>query len=260
MFESFRARTPEEVAPIESLPSDFTELEADLGEWFVSKKRGAGCKVIRRDAPGEVRFLVQHGQPCKREPSRRGTESSCTFFRPERTDVVIYDLVHNELRINASTMTELKLYRTKFSEHLFGDDEKFVYAEKYTLEPLKERGEEALCCRDVGGIEWVRLTEIEYVWPGKLGHVEKHKAGDVFRALAALRRRIERDAEIRMAKFAVKLEGERRSRAVLIRPRNRAEYGRGEPALIIEEWLHARGFVLVGSAAYAEAEPTVAGA
>jgi hypothetical protein len=216
--------------------------------------------VIRKDAPGEVRFLVQHGQPCKREPSRRGGESTCTFFRPERTDVVIYDLVNNELRVNAGSLAELKLYRARFGQHLFSDEAKFVYAEKYTLEPLKE-GEGALSCRDIAGMEQVCLREIEYEWPGGLDHFERHKADDAFQALALLHRSIEREADIRMAKFAVKFEGERRARTVTIRPRNRAEYGRGEQALIIEEWLRARGFVLVGSAAeYAEAEPSMAGA
>jgi hypothetical protein len=259
-FESFRARVREDVTPIEALPSDFTELEQDLDGWFVSRKRGPGCKVIRKDAPGEVRLLVQHGQPCKREPSRKGRDSSCTFYRPERTDVIVYDFINNELRINASALAELKFYREMFGKHLFGDEQKFIYVEKYTLEPLKEQGEEALRCRDIAGMEWVRLTQIEYDWGGAFEHVEKHKAHDVFKALAVIRRRIEPTAEIRVAKFAVKLEGQRRPRSVLIRPRNIAEYGRGEEALIIEEWLRARGFVLVGSAAYAEAEPAVAGA
>jgi hypothetical protein len=174
-FESFRARVPEEVAPPEALPSDFAELEQDLGEWFEARKRGGGVRVIRKDATGEVRFLVQHGQPCKREPSRRGAESTCTFFRPERTDLVIYDLVNNELRANAGALAELRLYRQKFGHHLFGDEEKFVYAEKYTLDPLKDHGAAALYCRDVAGIEWVRLREIEYAWPGSLDHIEKHK-------------------------------------------------------------------------------------
>lgn len=257
-FESFRARVPEEVTPVEALPSDLTSLEQDLDGWFVSRKRGPGCKVIRKDAPGEVRFLLQHGQPCKREPSRKGRQSTCTFYRPERTDVIVYDFGNNELRINASSLAELKLYREMFGKHLFGDHEKFVYVEKYTLEPLKQQGEEALRCRDIAGMEWVRLREIEYAWGGAFEHVERHKAHDVFKALALVDRGLERAAEISMAKFAVKLHGQRRARSVLIRPRNIAEYGRGEEALIIEEWLRARGFVLVGSAAYAEAEPAVA--
>lgn len=112
-FESFRARDPEAVIPPEQLPIQFDQLEADLEGWFMAKKRGVGCRVIRTDLEGEIRFLVQHGQLCKREPSRKGPQSTCTFFRPEKTDLVIYDALNNELRISTSTIGELRLYREK---------------------------------------------------------------------------------------------------------------------------------------------------
>ncbi|MBI4463818.1 MAG: hypothetical protein HY647_03840 [Acidobacteria bacterium] len=259
-FESFPATDPDDVTPIEALPSELSPLEGDLDGWFKSKKRGIGSKVIRKDSSNEVRFLIQHGQPCRREPSRRGSESTSTFFRPEKTDVVIYDLGNNELRINTSTLGELRLYRNQFGKHLFGDENKFLYAEKYTLEPLREQGEEALSCRDIQGMESVVLREIEYGRAGGYEHVIKHKAADLFAALAASEEGIEREAKLLMAKFSVALEGQKLPCSVVIRPRNIAEYGRGEQALQIEQWLRARGFVHVGSAAYAETEPVMASA
>ena len=182
-FESLRARDPEDVVPADQLPIEFDALEADMEVWFLARSRGIGCRVIRTDLPGEIRFLVQHGQPCKREPSRKGSQSTCTFFRPEKTDLVIYDFLHNELRISTSTIGELRLYREKFGKHVFGDPEKFVYAEKYTLAPLRTKGVGSLLCRDVGGIEWIYLTELEYAWPFAFDYTERHKASDVFKAL-----------------------------------------------------------------------------
>ena len=246
-FESFRARDPENVLPVEQLPTQFDALEADLEGWFLARKRGVGCRVIRVDLPGEVRFLVQHGDPFKRQPSRKGAQSTCTYFRPERTDLVVYDFVNNELRISTRTLGELRLYREKFGKHLFGDPEKFVYAQKYTLLPLKKLGAAALYCRDVGGMERVCLKEIEYAWPDTIAHTEKHKSEDVFKTLARLKRRIELDADILHAVFSVKLVGEKTARPVSIKPPNIAEYGRGEDAAIIEEWFRAREFVRVGS-------------
>ena len=248
-FESFRARDQEDALSVGQLPIEFGPLEADLEGWFTAHKRGVGCRVIRKDLQGEVRFLVQHGQPCKREPSRKGPQSTCTFFRPEKTDLVVYDLFSNELRMSTSTIGEMRLYREKFGKHVFGDPEKFIYSQKYTLGPLKTEGTGALQCRDVGGIEWVKLTEIEYVWPCAFDHSERHKADDVFKALALQERTIEKKANLAHARFAVKLAGETNPRPVLVRPPNIAEYGRGEEAAIIEQWLRARGFVLVGSAA-----------
>jgi hypothetical protein len=156
-FESYRAADPEMTIAMDELPSDLSPLEADLDQFFESKKRGIGCRIIRKDSPGEVRFLVQHGQTCKREPSRKGAQSTCTFFRPEKTDVIILDLLHNEMRINASSVLDRRQYRASFGRHLFNDENRFVFAEKYTLAPLQRDGELALACRDIDGIEIVRL-------------------------------------------------------------------------------------------------------
>ena len=247
-FESFRARVPETVLSLDDLPPQLDKLEEDLGGSFQSMKRSAACRVVRSDVEGEARFLIQHGQTCKRTPSLEGTRSTCTFFRPERTDSVVYVPAQNELRINASRLAELRLYRAKFGLHLFGDAEYFVYAEKYTLRPLQQRGQASLFCRDIGGMEAVWLNDIEYAWPGE-DHDARHRSNDVFHALAIQSRRIEPGAVIKKAVFSVRMQGETKLRSVLIRPRNIAEYGRGEEAAIIESWLRARGFVVVGAAA-----------
>jgi hypothetical protein len=260
-FESYRAANPERDIVVEDLPTDLMPLEQDLDEYFKSKKRGVGCRVIRKDSAGEIRFLVQHGQACKREPSRKGAQSTSTFFRPEKTDVVILDIDHNELRINASNLPDLRQYRALFSRHLFGDEDRFVFAEKYTLEPLKNDGPACLTCRDIEGMESVRLREIEYAWDGAFDHFETHRAEDVFKALTLLNRGVEKEAHVRRAVFKIKLEGEKKPRTVTIKAGNKSGYNRGEEAMIIEDWLRARGFVLMQESAQdAQAEPALADA
>ncbi len=260
-FESYRAADPEITIAMDELPSDLLPLEADLDQFFESKRRGIGCRIIRKDSPGEVRFLVQHGQTCKREPTRKGAQSTCTFFRPEKTDVVILDLLHNEMRINASSVPDRREYRAAFGRHLFGDENRFVFAEKYTLAPLQRDGELALACRDIDGIETVRLREVEYAWEGAFEHVETHRAEDLFKALALIQRDVEKQAHISRAIFKIKLTGEKRPRTVTIRAGNKSGYNRGEEATMIEEWLRARGFVLTEETVEnAEADSAVAGA
>lgn len=259
-FESFPAADPTSTLAIEDLPVELGPLEASLDQYCQRKKRGVGCRIIRTDAEGEVRFLVVHGQPCRREPSRKGPKSTSTFFRPERTDLVIYDAVHNELRINAGSIGDLKEYRAQFGAHLFGDEGRFVFAEKYTLEPLKQDPRSALACRDVAGIESVALREVEYSWGGAFDHVEIHRADGLLNALALIRRTIEAEAHIRKAVFKVKLTGEKKARSVTVKAGNKSGYNRGEEAALIEQWLRARGFVLVGEAANAQVEPALAGA
>jgi hypothetical protein len=259
-FESFRAADPDVVWAVEDLPADLSELEASLDAYFQAKKRGVGCRIMRKDSPGEVRFLVEHGQPCKREPSRKGPRSTSTFFRPEKTDVVIYDAVHNELRINASTFADVRQYRVLFGQHIFGGEDKFVFAEKYTLDPLKKDGRAALNCRDISGLDSVKLREIEYSWGGAFEHVEIHRAESLFHALELIHRTVEMEAQIRKAVFKVKLDGEKKPRTVTIKAGNKSGYNRGEEAMMIEEWLRARGFVLTEEgAADAQADAALAG-
>ncbi len=243
-FESYRLADPASGMEVDNLPQDLTPLEADLDRYFESKKRGGHSHVIRKDAANEIRFLVQHGQTCKREPSRKGGRSTCTFFRPEKTDVVLLDLTHKELRINASSAPDLRQYRTLFGRHLFHNDDYFVFAEKYTLEPLQIAGELALNCRDIDGLESVKLKEVEYAWGSAFEHTEIQRAVDLFKALPLIRRGLEREPLIRKAAFEVTLSGERRARTATIKAGNRSGYARGDEAMVIERWLRARGFVI----------------
>jgi hypothetical protein len=260
-FESYRAANPESVVDVGDLPSDLLPLEAALDKYFQSKKQGVGCPIIRKDSAGEIRFLVQHGQTCKREPSRKGTQSTCTFFRPEKIDVVILDIAHNEMRVNAANIHDCRQYRTLFGVHLFGDENRFVFTEKYTLEPLRSDSVAALNCRDVEGIESVHLREIEYSWDGAFDHVETHRAEDLFKALALLGRNIEKNGRISRAVFKIKLDGEKKARTVTIKAGNKSGYNRGEEATMIEDWLRARRFVLTQETAQdAQVDQTLAGA
>jgi hypothetical protein len=260
-FEHFPAREAGPGMSPEDLPQDLDALEGSLDQWFVAKKRGAGCVIDRAVAGSEARFLVAHGMPCKRERNRKGRESSPLYFRPEKTDLVIYDAATNELRAHAGTLGELRLYVSTFGHHLFGDPEQFVYTAKYTLEPLKDLGRDALRCRDIDGIESIRLREIRYLWPGAFEHVEIHRAFDLFLAFAMRRMAIHREPKITKAVFEVKLQGVEKTRKVSICPPNVAEYGHGDEAALIEEWLRRRGFILVGAAAGdEEADAVLAGA
>jgi hypothetical protein len=252
-FESFRAADSAATIEIDAIPDDLGPLEEALGQYFEEKKRGIGCRVIRKDSPEEIRYLVQHGQPCKREPSRKGPLSTCTFFRPEKTDVVIVHAAQKELRINASCKPDLRKYREMFGLYLFGDAGKFVYIEKYTLEPLRAQGEAALRCKDVDGIESVRLTQLEFDWGGAFDYIERHVAADVFKALAVREAKMPTDPIIRKAVFKVKLGGEKKARAVSVTAGNQAGYQRSEECMLVEQWLWARGFVLLDTKAYADA-------
>lgn len=252
-FESFAPADPAMVIDAEQLPQDLGELEAALREYFRSKKKGRRCRVFRKNTPGSIHFYVQHGQACRREPSVKGEESTCTFFRPERTDVVILDTDNPELRINSASAPDMRKYRELFGLHLFGSTETFRYAQKYNLEPLRKLGQASLECSDFPDLESARLTELEMDWGGALNNKSVEKADDVFMALEIRQAQIPDQPALKRAKIKVKLKGIRKARVLSLVEGNKSGYPRGEEAAIFEEWLRAREFIVYGKRAYEEA-------
>jgi hypothetical protein len=252
-FESFAPADPAMVINVQELPEDLSELESALREYFRKKKKGRRCRVLRKNAPGAVHFYVQHGQACRREPSVKGEESTCTFFRPERTDMVILDTDNPELRINSASAPDMRKYRELFGLHLFGSAETFRYAQKYNLEPLRKLRQASLECSDFPDLESARLTELEMDWGGALNNKSVEKADDVFEALEIRHAQIPDQPALKRAKIKVKLKGIRKARMLSLVEGNKSGYPRGEEAAIFEEWLRAREFIVFGKRAYEEA-------
>ena len=218
-------------------------LERDLDDWFEAKRRGRGARVFAYPDEHEVRFLVRHGEPFKREESLAEADVSSVCYRPLKYDVVVYDRRLGELRINARLVGEKRLYRQQFGKHLFDDENCFPGTAKYTLEPLREYGADSLSCGDIDGIESIVLTEVHYFWGGTQGEIEIRKAADVFAALEARGRHMPERARLIKAVFKVKFADSNTPRSVKIRPSNIAEYTRDSDAAILERWLELRGFI-----------------
>lgn len=247
-FEYFQ--TNHSVPPTFATPTAAVrqQLERDLDDWFEQKRRGRGTRVFIYSSPEEVRFLIRHGEPFKREESLNGSGVASVCYRPLKYDVLVYDRQLGELRINAQLVGEKKLYCEKLGQHLFGDSGCFPGTRKYTLEPLREMGADALSCGDVEGIESITLTEVDFYWGGGHGEIEIRKAGDLFAALAAREGHLPTGPRILKAVFKVKFEDSKTPRTVKIRPGNVAEYTRDSDAALIEQWLTLRGFILQAEA------------
>jgi hypothetical protein len=221
-------------------------LEAALDQWFLKRKRGRGCRVLDYPRDDEVWFLVRHGAPYRREGSLVEGESASVFYRPEKFDVLVYSATLGELRISAPTKSEKEIYRELLGLHLFGSSAHFPSCQKYTLEPLREDGQAALVCSDIEGLDWIKLIEIQYFWPGTVNEVEIRRSDDIFAALEARRAGIREKARIMRAKFKVKFTESRTPRVVTVRPPNVAQYTRDDDSELIEAWLSRRGFIRNG--------------
>ena len=220
-------------------------LERSLGDWFAEKKKSDVVRVLVYPKSDEVWFLVRHGDTFRREGAVKDGQSSSVFYRPEKHDVVVYNPVVGELRVNAVTKGEKDLYRRKFGLHLFGDEDHFPDSlKKYTLEPLQVHGKAALACADVEGIDSIHLTEVTYFWGGAYNEMEIRRASDIFAALEARERELLSNVRISGAKFRVKFSDSKTPRSVNVRPPNVATFTRDDDGKHVEEWLRQREFLV----------------
>ncbi len=261
-YEYYQAK---EEDPVLKTPTakQLRNLEQDLNEWFEKKKRGGGVRVLPFPRPDGTWFTIRHGQLYKRDGSLDAGKPGSVTYRPAHHDVLVFDPAMGEIRIHACSANETELYRTRFGLHLFGSEEFFPGADKYTLEPLRKDGSASVVCDDVKGVDWVRLKEIRYQWGGPKGETETRAADDLFALWDARGRRVPDKARIVHAKFLVKFTDAKIARTVIIRPANVAKYVRDDDAVFLEDFLRKRGFMVAegtvtATEEYAEAEADLA--
>ncbi len=156
--------------------------------------------------------------------------------------------------MNAGTKGERDLYLKSFGDVLFGSETYFDLSERYSLEPLRELGPDAMAHEDIEGIAGVRLVEFGRRWPGKVPETEIRKSEDLFKVYDEHWKKRLQGGFLTHAKFKFAFEGTKRERAVTIRPANIARYEREEDEEVIEAWLKARGFWAVSAKADEDAD------
>jgi hypothetical protein len=191
-------------------------------------------------------FLIRHGDLFRREATLVNGQSSSVAYRPEKYDLVVFNQLTNELGINAKTEKIRNEYRKQFGFYLFGRDNQFAGTSKYSLEPIRELGEQSLNVIDVPGIQWVRLTYLE--WTVRVVDIEVRsaKAPDLFGHFATRNFAIPEYWTLKKATFKVRFDDNPTPRSVTIKPSNVALYSRDEDAGVVEEWLTRRGFITQG--------------
>jgi hypothetical protein len=217
-------------------------LEKELDDYFEDGKCGRGSRITAHFRDDEVWFTVDHGDQFVRTPARDGDTPTVHFFRPEKSDLVVYNYRLGEIRVNARAQTIKDKYRKAFGKHLFGNENFFSSLGKYTLDPLFEDGVDALSVDGIDEIKSAKLVEIQFDEGGSQGEVEIRRAHDLFAAWKDSKYTLERDRVIAHVKFEVKFAGTRKTRKVTLRPPNRATFGRDPDSAVIEKWLTKNKF------------------
>ena len=206
------------------------QIECSLAVYFEKKNRGYGCRIHYYPQDPEHWFLVSHGELFRRESTWEEGKPGTVAFRPEKYDLVVYNSLTEELRINAASESLREHYRKQFGFYLFGRENQFPGKTKYTLEPLLRDRESALLTDDVNGIDWAKLSELSYAIEDEAQEVRIHKAPDVFGALEHHAFELPSDLRLLKASFKIKFLEHPKPRTLTIKPSNVALYTRdGDP-------------------------------
>ena len=228
-------------------PDRLAALEAGVVAWYAAHRRGPGARVLFFDHGDEVRFLVRHGGPYRREGSLDEGRPGCVRYRPMAHGLIVFDRRTWELRINAGTKGECAAYRQFIGQHIFGRADMFpADPDRYDLEPLRALGRRSLVCTHITGLASVRLVELTMYVGGPFHRRKVEKADDVLLALEHARESIPDDALLSAATFEVRFTDGRKPRPVTIRHGNKATYTRDTDADLIEAFLRGGGFVKGG--------------
>lgn len=233
--------------PPDAIDPKLDAMKASLKVEFKHGLAGDHCMIFPFWRDDGLWLMIRHGDPFKRDLQEKDGEPSIIVYRPLKYDVAVINLAQTEVRINAQPTRRVGVYRAELGQHLFDSEGYFCRTDKYTLEPLRVRGQRALLCPEVNEIDRIRLTAIDYLWGGPEGEIETRKASDVFAAYERRGRSIPKRAQISRAIFEVKFKKVTRPRTVTLDIPNKVGLTQDGDAPLIEKWLRLRGFMRLTS-------------
>jgi uncharacterized ParB-like nuclease family protein len=257
-FTSYRGAKGSIDAP-PPIPSETIAcIQEEIDDWNEGHKRGRGSRVFVHWRDSEIWCLVRRPDPLRREGALEGGVSSGVYYHPEKFDSMIYSPALDTLQVSSGPKGQQQLYRDVFGKHLFGDATYFGIGGCYRLDPLRERGEDALDCSTIPGIQWIRLTQVE-IFQGN-GLTIRYSHTDLFALLGDQMAAILAGGRIAKASFGVKFVDSKTPRSVSVWLSSRASYMRDEDRLLVEAWMRVQGFLAKPAEAVdEEAEAALAG-
>ncbi|BET67425.1 hypothetical protein ASA1KI_23430 [Opitutales bacterium ASA1] len=203
-----------------------------------------------------IRFLVRHGGPLVREGIVKADapgESDSALFRREVFDVIVYDPENDEVRIH-SKKRDADLYTRACGVHFVENEEAFPDTDKYTLEPLIQKGEQSLACAHVAGLRKITLVELDVFLGGNLSESIVYRSDNLFQSQRLKEQAFLTGRTLQAATFEIFFAKAKHSRTVKIQTPNKANFKRDNDGKLVEQWLRTTGFI-IEPAAPEEATP-----
>ncbi len=220
-------------------------FESAVGSYFESKQCGRGtfaAMILNEDS---LDLTVSHGRPWQLQDVLIDGERDILSFQPLHEDLLQFNRLTGELKINAATALQKEMYRSSFGRFFFGDENLFPPGDIWTTEPLRQNSEAALSVVNIPELLSATLTSVTLFIAGAKPELVTTKRENLIEILderIAYYEGLDIDVRIAEARIELRFIDGRRTRSVAIKPPNIAVYTRDGDADIIELFLNDRGF------------------
>lgn len=240
------ANLPKWRKPTQKMLARFAQ---DMDRWYAGQKKGRGTRVSVIDKMDAAWFVVRHGGTFKRENAVENGKPTIVFYRPEAYDLLIYYYLQGELAIynDGDSKKERRAYCLNLGKNLFRNAAFFEQhdAQKFSLAPLREKGQAAMDCDGVDGVNSARFCRLRYRHAGNHNHRVTHTAHDIFSSFDSLGEQIPDDAELECMEVQLTpSNGLGHERGVRIYSPNISVYDHEADAEIAHSFLQKKGFIL----------------
>jgi hypothetical protein len=244
-YSYFQANSDEVPSLQDPIERSRLSFESSVGAYFEAKKCGRGTQAVMQLTDESLDLTVMHGRPWQLQDVLVDGSRDILNFQPLQEDLLQFNRLTGELKINAATPLQKEMYRSAFGRSFFDDDNMFPPGDMWTAEPLRLDGRQALSVVGVPNLASATLTSVTLFIPGTIPELvttKRENLIDILEERIAYYQDLDVEVRIAEARLELRFDDGRRTRAVAIKPPNIAVYTRDGDADVIELFLRVRGF------------------
>jgi hypothetical protein len=241
-FVHFRPETLP-LPPMLSFVNVREKFEKHLATVFRDRARSDQVEVMEYRRKHELVYAVRHAEPFRRDTKQKPAGTEPLYYWPSVQDLIIYNTQTHHLRMNVPLRWQRKAYAREFSLCFFDELDLFIECKVFTLQPLFDKGRDALEAK-MYGIEDIRLCELQQIVDEEQDNIRIRKAKDVFKAYEDENGGLPQEP-IRKAVFGVLMQkGSTYQRKVTVEEGNVAKYTQDAAGKHVTAWLDGQGFTV----------------
>ncbi|TWT51076.1 hypothetical protein Pla22_38520 [Rubripirellula amarantea] len=232
-------------SPLLQLTSNRIEAcRVNIGDWMDNHNRSSAAQLLLRETGETIVATVRRGDPFRRVETIDNHGIRAVHLRPAAKDTMTLCRRENIFQINSQLKSAREVYRRCFGDLMYGSPDHFIELPRYNFDAFVEHGFEMISPGDLDAIEYIALTEVRFRNGGSQNPYTIYGADDLIVDMEERGYEIALDDSIDSISLLFKFRDVRLQRAIKLYAGNAACYTRDEHAVLIEEWMKLKGFML----------------